>query len=156
MHAAQVSMNLYVHHCYCTWMDTVLLKSSICSGSYSLSTSSSVHFLQYCREGLIKTAYLGLGVLKSLTLCMLSVVGLCIRFFINCKRNFLWWWLTEELIYGYRGMSLEVNGIMNIKELSSFSKTRIFGFPQATWTNQSQRTNFFIEQRIVHLWEIHS
>lgn len=47
---------------------------------------------------------------------------------VSCRREFLWWWLSEALIYGHNKILLKV-----ILLLCSVSRTTVFGFPLGAW-----------------------
>jgi hypothetical protein len=78
--------------------------SSISSGSYTLSASSSVGFLNPEGRDLMKTFYLGQSVPRSFSLCVMSGCGSLYLFPSAAGRSLL----NKALSYEYRRMSLGV------------------------------------------------
>lgn len=100
------------------------LESSILSGLYFLSSSSSIGFPEPWgerfdgdspfRDQCSKVSH----ALHNVCLWVSVFVAICSR------RKHLWWWMSKELIYEYNRMSLQV-----ISSLCSFSRAVVFDFP---------------------------
>lgn len=91
------------------------------------------HRVHWSGRDFMVTSLLGLGVPRSLSLCL--VVWLCISISVPicCRRNLLWWWLSRTQIYEYSKISLEIMLLV-----SSFSRTVVFCFLLGPWPIQFQ------------------
>lgn len=106
IHTLMVCVYSYVHP-YCVWkMPSPRSFIPSLALIYSTSDSSFKKITEPCGQKVINTFYLGLSALNSLTFCtFLLLVSMLI--IISYKKKFLWWRLSNAVIYRYRSICHE-------------------------------------------------
>lgn len=124
VHAACVPVSSYCISTAALRGPCFLGVSSVLSGSYNFSASSSAGFLNPKGRYLMQTSCSGVSVARSFILCILSGCGFLYLFPSTVAGNFsVDCWARNSSIYEYRRMSLGT-----ILLLHSFNRTVVFHF----------------------------
>ena len=119
--------SLWIHLCVSSvFRRPCFLVSSIPSGSYNLSTSSSPGFPELWWEGFdgdipFRTECSKVShCLPNVWLSVSLIVPIC------CTRKLLWWWMNKALIYEYSRMSLGVFSFIHDRLAKLSHSLRLF------------------------------